>query len=91
MDSYLFPLEVITTPTLDPAIAKSHKEIKAGTFASFLMSGRVFLQQMSKTGEGIKKKKTKTENMEIKLIAVALDTITESITETYHMQSRTLS
>lgn len=35
------------------------------------MSGRVFLQQMSKSGEGMK---NKPENMEIKLIPVALDT-----------------
>lgn len=46
------------------------------------MSGRVFLQQMSKSGEEIK---NNSENIEIKLIPVALDT-QKSIT-TYSLVS----
>lgn len=47
------------------------KEARPEIFVSFLMSGRVFLQQMSKSGEEIK---NNSESMEIKLIPVASDT-----------------
>lgn len=47
------------------------KEARPEIFVSFLMSGRVFLQQMSKSAEEIK---NNSENMEINLIPVALDT-----------------
>lgn len=86
---YLLPLEVVTTS--NPRPCHHHlltKEARPEIFAFFLKTGRIFLQQMSKSGEGIK---NKPENMEIKLKPVALDTQKKCIRETYCIQSQTLS
>lgn len=69
-------LETLPSPSLT-------MEARLEIFVSFLVSRRVFLQQMSKSGEEIK---NNSENMEIKLISVALDK-QKCITETYHIQT----